>query len=648
MPRPRLLLAAVALCGVGALTIAAFVRWSACPLLVPRGGAEWVRAARPFTLRTREPEPEAVAFLRVFERPEPTGRSAAKNGLTVQALRSFRVFVNGRSVGGSGAGDVPWWNPRTFELGAHLRSGTNEVRVEVENARGPPLLLAWSDELDVATGEGWEAIGDDHTARPVLRAGEGRRLPISSEYPSAWQGLRAAWRLLLVAFAVGAGASLAHGRSASAPAGAGWRLRPGPARWLAMGALAVLGLHNLTRLAIQLGYDANDHLDYVRYVAQTWRVPLAGEGWQAFQPPLFYFVAALQFLVIGRLVSEGAALLSMRVLMLACALGLVEMVYRSARAAFPRREDLQLVATSVGGFLPMTVYMSHYVSNEPFAAVLAAALVVGTFLLLADGDVDVGRWSFRLGALFGLALLAKVTVALLLPLVAAALVWAAMRRGGGLRSAVAPALRFGIAGGSIAGWYFVRNWLELGRPYVGGWDASRGMTWIQDPGYRVPADLFGFGASLSRPIYAVFSGFWDGIYSTFWLDGDLGSRAVAFATPPWSFDHLVACALLAPPLTAAGFAGAVRALRVPRDRTQRALLFSAAAVAAYLAAILVMFLTIPVYSVVKSSYAMGLAPCCGALIAWGFDLLPKHAAVRAVGSGYLAVWLAFVFRAYFS
>jgi hypothetical protein len=645
MPRPRLLLAAVALCAVGGLTIAAFVRLSACALLVPRGGAEWVRAARPFSLRPREPQPETGQFLRVFVRPSPAVGRGAKSTLTVQALRSFRVFVNGRAIGGVGAEEIPWWNARSFELSAHLHDGTNEVRVEVENDRGPPMLLAWSEELGIATGADWKAIGDDGTARPVIAATDDRRPSISSEYPSAWEGLRSAWLLLVVAFALGTSVSLAEGRVASA-VGDRWKLRSGHARWLVMGALVVIGLHNLTLLSPRFGYDAAHHFDYIRYVALTWRVPLATDGWQAFQPPLFYFVAALPFLVIARLASEETAMLSIRVLMLVCALGLVEMVYRSARAAFPRRVDLQLVATSVGGFLPMTVYMSHYVGNEPFAAVLTAALVAGTFLLLADGDVDVERWGFRLGVLFGLGLLAKVTVALLLPLVVAALAWAAVRRGGGWRSAFAPSLRFGIASGCIAGWYFVRNWLELGRPYVGGWDASRGMAWIQDPGYRVPADLLGFGASVSRPIYSVFSGLWDGIYSTFWLDGNLGSRTEAFAAPLWSYDHLVACALLALPLTAAGLAGWVRALRVPRDGTQRALLFAAAAVAAYLAAILLMFLTIPAYSVVKSSYAMGLAPCCGALIAWGFDLLPKRAAVRAIASGYLAVWLAFVFRAY--
>ena len=113
---------------------------------------------------------------------------------------------------------------------------------------------------------------------------------------------------------------------------------------------------------------------------------------------------------------------------------------------------------------------------------------------------------------------------------------------------------------------------------------------------------------LSRPIYAVFSGLWDALYSTFWLDGFLGSSAWSIAAPPWHYRYVVACSLLALPLYAAGVVGALRSLRVPRDTTQAALLFASAAVAIYLAAIFVLFIRLPIFSTVKSSYTMGLAP----------------------------------------
>jgi hypothetical protein len=642
--RLRFLSATVALV-VTVLAVVTFVRWPDHAFLVSAGDAEWIRADRPFRLAGRRLAPETVVFRRIFHRG---AGAAAEAVLHVRALRSFRLSVNGRRVGEGHAGDSPWRNPRTFDLSPYLEPGTNELRIEVVNDRGPPALLAWSPTPGIATGTDWKAQGADGAWKPAGLATEGRRHAISAAFPTAWQGLRATWPLLLVAFALGAGAERAYARWLASRASAdAWRLRPAHVRWLVMSALALLSLHDLTRLDIEAGFDARAHFDYIRYVAANRRLPLATEGWQTFQPPLFYLLAAPPYFAIAKLASEPTAMRAMRLLVLACGLGLVEMVGRGARAAFPRRDGLQMLAIATGGLLPTTVYMSQYVSNEPLAGVLTAALVVAAFRLLAGGETDLDRWGFGLGLLFGLAILAKVTVALLLPLLVAALLRAAHRCGGGLRGAIRPVLRFALASAGVAGWYFARNWIALGHPYLGGWDTARGIAWIQDPGYRVPADLLSFGASLHRPVYAALSGLWDGIYSTFWLDGCLGGAVFPPAAPPWHYDHAVACALLALPLTAAGVVGMVRSLRFPRHATEEVLLFATAAVGIYLAAIFAMFLRLPIYSTVKSTYTMGLAPCYGALFAWGFDLLPKHAAVRALLVGYLAAWLAFVFRAYF-
>ncbi len=600
MPRPRLLLGIAALLCAGALALIAFVRRPEHAFLVPAGGAEWIRAARPFDLVARSLAAETVSFKHSFMVPASGAPPGAAATLHVKALRAFRVFVNYRDVGGAGAEASPWRDARSFDLAGHLKPGLNELRIEVLNDRGPPVLLAHAPALGVATSVDWLAQGPDRTWKRALPVRAERRHAISNAFPSAWQGLRASSALLLAACVAGASVSLAYSRRLASPARAdAWRLRPGHVRWLVMAALALLSLHNLTRLDLQLGFDAPHHLDYIRTVAATWRAPLANESWQGFQPPLFYFVAAPPYLVIARLAgSEAPAMLAMRGLMLACGLGLIEMVYRAARTAFPERADLQNVAIATGGFLPMTVYMAQYVSNEPFAALLTAALLVAVFRLLADAAPDLARWSFRLGLLFGLALLAKVTVALLLPALVVVLVRAARRRGAGSRAAIAPLLRFALAGGGVTGWYFVRNWIALGSPYVGGWDPSRGAAWTQDPGYRIPEDLLSFGAALSRPIYAVFSGLWDGLYSTFWLDGFLGSIVWEIGAPPWHYDAMVACALLALPLTAAGVVGALRSLRVPRSAGQEILLFASAAVAVYLAAIFALFLVLPIYSTV--------------------------------------------------
>ena len=632
----RVLLAAVAVC-VAILSLYAFVRRPQHAFLIAHDGAQWIRADRPFDLVARSPSIESVPFRHRFTNALPAGAPAV---LEVQALRAFRVTLNGRNLGEAGPQEASWRYPRRFDLSPALVPGANELRIDAQNDTGWPLVLASSRELALKTGSDWEAPGPGGAWRPALSADDGRHHAISDDFPRAWQGLRASWPTFAVAFALGAVASLVAAR--------GPRLRASHVRWLVIGALALIGLHNLRLVDITLGFDAEFHFDYIRKVAFEHRLPLANEGWQAFQAPLFYLTAAPVYAAVSRIGSEALAMLAMRGLVLLVSLGLVEMVYRGARTAFPEREDLQILATAVGGFLPVTVYMSHYVSNEPLAALLTAALVVACLRMLTDPGSTLERGSLVLGALFGLAVLAKVTAVLLLPLVVAVLARAARRRGLPLGSLVGPLARFAAVSAAIAGWYLVRNQLVLGTPYVGGWDPSRGGAWIQDPGYRTPSDLLHFGAALDRPVYDVFTGLWDALYATFWLDGFLGSSAFAPAAPPWHYGYAVACALLALPLTVAMLAGFVRSLRRPRTREQEALLFASAAVALYVGAIFALYLRLPIFSTVKSSYTLGLAPCYGLLFAWGVDLLPRRSAVRALLAGYLAAWLAFVFRAYFS
>ena len=168
-------------------------------------------------------------------------------------------------------------------------------------------------------------------------------------------------------------------------------------------------------------------------------------------------------------------------------------------------------------------------------------------------------------------------------------------------------------------WYpslLALNWHELGSPYVAGWDPGRGFPWWQHPGYRLPQDFFAFGAALERPVLASFAGVWDGLYSTIWTDGFLSSMVVRRAAPPWRYDYAIALALLSIPMALAGAWGTLRACWNPRTRTQWALAFAAGCLAVYLLAILALFASLPIYSMTKGTYMLGLAPCFGRSAGW--------------------------------
>lgn len=644
-PSPRslalLVLAALALLLLG--LVARLPSDPGAALLVPAGGAEWIHLPVEASPHHHASRARVTSFRleTSFERPPAHAR------LQVAALRAYELRVNGALVRRSREGDAPWARPESVDVGGLLRPGPNRLRVDVVNAKGPPALRLSSPDLDVATGPRWLARdrdGDQTPAgwRPASAAAQRSGFAISEAFPTAWEGLLGQAPLLLACFALGFAACLADAH--------GWlrwrgrQLDAAELRWLLLAAFALVCARNLLRLPLYVGMDATSHTNYVAFVAERGTLPFAGDGAQMFQPPLFYALAAPCYRLFTSLFGDAQARMALRVLPMLAGLGLVELAYRCAVLLFPERRDLRMAACVVGGLLPVNLYMAQVVGNEPLSGLLTASVTLLCFHWLRDAPpLATDRRALLLGAVFGLALLTKVTVLLLLPAVSLALFWSTHRAGGLQRSLRASGL-FALAVLLVAGWYFARNWLELGVPYVGAWDPSlvsapaRDLGW-QHPGYRVPGDVLHFGRALVRPVYAATAGFWDALHSTLWLDGYLSGAALAAAAPPWQPELHSALALLSLPLAAAILAGALRAL-LGRDASDTPALFAVVALASFVAAMLYLHLRVPTFSNAKASYTLGLLPCYALLAARGAQPLLRGTLSRCVAAGTLAAWAA--------
>ena len=70
------------------------------------------------------------------------------------------------------------------------------------------------------------------------------------------------------------------------------RFAPSLLRWILMAAWVVLAANNIWQVPSQVGPDIFAHYQYVVYISRSWSLPLATDGWEMFQPPLFYSIAA--------------------------------------------------------------------------------------------------------------------------------------------------------------------------------------------------------------------------------------------------------------------------------------------------------------------------------------------------------------------
>jgi len=612
-------------------------------LLINEGGAKWIRFPTAFQLPIRQSEKLSTGFrCRLEIRALPDSAI-----LTLRAMKQADVSLDGRLLFRTPGGPEGWKESHQIDLRPWLAKGSHELRIDVDHWNGHPALLAYCKSLGIFSNNSWEASNNGREWMPVLPADRISPLPISRQFPRSDRAIGSLLPLFLSIFALFFFWSLRPQNLLSPSWFDKIHISAGAVRWLLLGGWLFMAINNFWKTPLTVGMDYEGHIQYIRTIAENWRIPLATEGWQMFQPPLFHFLAAIVYRTFLLIFEPETVIRIMKLLPFLCGMGQVEICYRALRFAYPHRESHQVIGTLFGGLLPMNLYMSQSLGNEPLAGFLTGLIVLFVCRLLSGNLRSLRKISILMGVTFGLALLTKVTpVLLILPVLfyaGAEILKEREATGNGFKEAVSfTIISTGILF-AVAGWYYLRNWAEMGRFFIGGWDSFRDIAWWQDPGYRTPTQLYVFGESLFYPVYSSIYGFWDSIYSTFWMDGFLSANY----DTPWNFSFMLSSAWLSLLPSTAIVIGIAVAIRSHEKPIRRILFFSTTCIFIYLSAIFYLFLTVPILSTAKATYALGLIPCFALLATAGFEVLTRLRLLKAVVHGLFACWAFFAYASYF-
>lgn len=428
-------------------------------------------------------------------------------------------------------------------------------------------------------------------------------------------------------------------------------LDPSVTRWVLLAAWAGLALNNVGKIPFYQGFDLMAHVDYIRFIVEHKRLPLATEGVETFQAPLFYMVGAGPYLLLSQIFSFEGVVKGLRFIPLLCGLAQIEIAYRLFRKLYGEEPGIQNVGMVVVGFMPMNFYMSQYVGNEPLAALFSALLIATTLGLLREARREtIVKSAMVIGVLGGLAVLSKVSSLLVLPPVMALLVYVLSSgdwRGASQKERAVPlATVVGVAS-LVCGWYFVRNWMALGKGFNFGWDPSLGMSWWQDYGYRTPQYFLSFGESLRYPVFSSVMGFWDSLYSMVWADGQLSGEASFEHRPPWNYSLMLSGVLLGLVPSILFVVGASSSVLNFRASAKTGHLFAVSCFAMFFTGILYLVVTMPVYSNAKGTYTLGLLPCYALLVSRGYEVVRRWRFLDPLVHGALASWAVASYGAYF-
>lgn len=617
-------------------------------LLLPARGADWIKRDKPFSFEIKFYKQRGVAYRTSFTVDDVPDQAR----LWARALRRAEFYLDGERIEPFAGDRRTWKDPITVPLAPHCSPGRHTLVVLVFNETGPCLLQASCSELGLKTGAGeWETslgTGEWSQAVKVGRAGPNKLSRSVGSTPAAF---KSQWPFLATIFGVVFLATLAHHRGARLP-GPLQRTVATPAalRWFLIGAWVLLAVNNNWKLTFSMGFDVWAHMLYIGHVYYEGTLPDAADGWQMFQTPLYYVLSALSVGAARSLfnIEVSDAYIVSRMLCHLCGIAQVELCYRALRYTFTDRDDLQSIGLLIGGLMPISLYSSQAFSNEPLAGLLAASAVVLTIAALRKPFRANSRWwQWGLALLVGLAILTKVTAVLLMPVLAVVVVMLLRQNGKRFWAVLGSGAQMACIVAVACGWYFVRNAMRFGKPFVGGWDPVRGYRWWQEPGYRTVEQFYSFGNSLVYPIYSGPTSFLDTLYSTMWLDGFLSAKTIEAARPPWQYPFMMCSPWLSVLVTVGLFVGVWVALRHRDQTVRRILTFAVACLGIYFAALLYLFLVLPIFSTAKATYTLGLLPCYALLGAAGLGYMARNVLVRAAIYGILVCWAVFAYAAYF-
>jgi tetratricopeptide (TPR) repeat protein len=562
--------------------------------------------------------------------------------LSFRAMRRAEVKINGIPV--RFLPNRNWKEITTADVAEQLHSGTNVIEARVFNHNGPPALwlTLTTDQSHLRSDESWEASFAGSSWRHAALAaapktpGPGNSIAGGER---TFDGLRKTWPLWTVLIAIASVAAFLWHVSfnKSTP------LRLEQTLLLVFAGFWLLLFWNNTRLLpFHAGFDSGEHLKYIKYIQEHRALPLPTDGWEMYQPPLYYLIASTSLSACRLSINDSTSIFVLRLLGAVFGIAQFILVFLSLRLLFPARTAF--VGLLLAAFLPMHLYLAHYVTNEILAATLATAALYLCLRLLKSDTPRASQFAW-LGFAIGAAMLAKATGILLVPVVLAAIACKLAVT----RAPIAISLRkFGILLAiclAVCGWQYVRIWLRFGTPLLGNWDVISGFTWWQDPGYHSTADYLRFGRSLVNPLFSSFAGFADGIYSTLWGDGLCGgvsNLSVAWNQQPMAAGYL--WAIIPATLVLAGTAVAMlQFIRKPSCELFLLLGFCAFLVLG----LIFMTLKVPSYAQAKAFYGLSaLTPLCffGAL---GWQTLTHgRAPLRFILGALLFVWAMNSFATY--
>ncbi len=98
-----------------------------------------------------------------------------------------------------------------------------------------------------------------------------------------------------------------------------------------------------------------------------------------FQSPLYYIISAFFLRIFQAFFNSDLSILLLKLIPLLSGIIQIEIAYRCLLLVFPHNLRLQMIGLVFVAFIPMNIYMSLYIGNEPLYALLGSIFLSWLF-----------------------------------------------------------------------------------------------------------------------------------------------------------------------------------------------------------------------------------------------------------------------------
>jgi len=206
-------------------------------------------------------------------------------------------------------------------------------------------------------------------------------------------------------------------------------------------------------------HDWHGHIEFIKYMADTWTLPLASKGLEYPQQPLYYFVAGgIYAFFIGMGFQDGEALFAIGYFSLLLSFVFLYYGYRFI-TLLTHDLRVQTIAVSFLSLTPSLVYLSARINNDTLVMALSAASL---YYVVKSYQKNFRQYYYSALSLVSLLFMTKISAAPIELLLFFLLIWSYLKvEKSDLRLTQRNIYIFGVVGIFLLGFTLLRVYLPV-------------------------------------------------------------------------------------------------------------------------------------------------------------------------------------------